>query len=286
MRIRLLAPLCALALPLGCSLFQTIAASGFQNPTLAFKDAQLAEVSLEGATVNLVVSVDNPNSQGISLAETDYQLQIEGNQLVAGKPPAGITIPANGKMDVTLPATVKFSELGSSLAALFSKHTVGYAASGHLGIQTPIGILALPIEKQGQLDLPRVPEVSLGSPSLKNISLTSATLDLPLVLKNPNAFALPLGAVAGALTIAGVEIGSVKTKEVGRVAASASQTISLPVQIRFADAYAAFKALQQGSVHIGFNGELRSGGAALPFKLEQDVDVAKEAAEATGAGGN
>ncbi|MFL5431475.1 MAG: hypothetical protein ACJ79M_17795, partial [Myxococcales bacterium] len=55
----------------GCSLLRQMAASGFEKPTMSFKDATLSDVSLSGATVNLVFTVNNPNDAALSLAETD-----------------------------------------------------------------------------------------------------------------------------------------------------------------------------------------------------------------------
>ena len=94
----------------GCSWLRQMAASGFQKPSLSFKDASLSDVTLSGATVNLVFTVTNPNDAALSLAETDYKFSLEGKQVVAGKPPAGIRIPAKGSSDVTLPASVKFAD--------------------------------------------------------------------------------------------------------------------------------------------------------------------------------
>src|SRR5437879_10118672 len=48
----------------GCAQLQQLAASAFQRPAVSFKDARLRDVSLGGATVDLVFGVDNPNDQG------------------------------------------------------------------------------------------------------------------------------------------------------------------------------------------------------------------------------
>jgi LEA14-like dessication related protein len=274
--------LCACAAALGCSLVKQVAASGFERPTLSFKDARLAEVSLEGATVDLTFTVDNPNDQGISLADTDYALAIEGKQLVAGKPLGRLQIPARASTDVTLPATVKFADLAASLAELLGRRSVAYQASGHIGVDTPIGVVALPFAHEGRFDLPSAPEVAIGPPKLRDVSLSSATLELPLTLTNANAFTLALGAIAGSLRISGAEVGSVLTPDVGALPANGKQTISVPVQVHFTDAIAAARALRGGGAHLDFKGELRSGTAALPFALERDVDLSAQ----SGAGGD
>src|SRR3954465_10797518 len=89
----------------GCSWLRQMAASGFQKPSLAFKDASLSDVTLGGATVNLVLPVTNPNDAARSLPETDYKPSPDGKQAVGGKPAAGIRIPAKGSSDITLPAS-------------------------------------------------------------------------------------------------------------------------------------------------------------------------------------
>ncbi len=256
-------------------------ASGFQRPTLTFKDARLTEISLADATFNLTFIVDNPNDEAISLAQTDYLLQIEGRQVVAGAPPAGIKIAPRSSSEVVLPANVRFVELAASLAALFSQHSVAYQASGHVGVDTPIGVATLPFSHEGRLDLPQIPSIAVGSPRLTNISLTSATLEVPLTLTNANAYALPLGVLAGALRIAGADVGAVQTAEIGMLAANGALTVVLPVQIRFAEAFAAAEALRSGTAHVSLSGELRSKSAALPIQIERDVALIKGA----GSGG-
>src|SRR5437868_14142647 len=107
--------LCSVAV-CGCSLLQTVAQR--REPTLSFKDASLSDVTFAGATVNLTFTVENPNPVGISLAESDYKLSVAGKQLVAGKPPAGLHVPASGSAELTLLAQALPGELGEWVAFL------------------------------------------------------------------------------------------------------------------------------------------------------------------------
>jgi len=259
----------------GCSWLKQMAASNFQKPSLAFKDASLSDVTLSGATVNLVFTVTNPNDAALSLAETDYKFSLDGKQVVAGKPPAGIKIPARGSGDVTLPASIKFADIAGSIADFLRKEQANYRAEGHIGVDTPIGMAALPFEKEGTVPLPKLPDVSLGTPKIGSISLTSARIDVPLVFANQNAFALPLGSVSGALRIAGADVGEVGAQPVGRVDAKGAKTVTLPVTVRFSQAMAAAKAIREGRAHVAVDGQLAAEGAALPFHVEHDVDFAQ-----------
>jgi LEA14-like dessication related protein len=264
--------LCAAAVT-GCSLLQNVAQS--REPSLSFKNASLSDVSLAGATVNLTFSVQNPNPVGITLAETDYKLSLAGKQLVAGKPPSGVRIPASGSSDVTLPAQVRFADLGDSLAAVLRQNEVPYRAEGHLGVSTPLGVVPLAFAQEGTLPLPRIPTISVQSPRINSLSLTQATLDLPLTLSNPNSFPLPLGTVAGDLSIAGAQVGRVASAELGRIDARQSRTVAVPVIVHFAQAFAAAQALREGKARVALDGQLTSGDASVPVHVERDVDFTR-----------
>jgi len=269
---RRLALLCAAALS-ACSLLRGVA--DFREPSVSFKDASLSDVSLAGATVNLTLTVNNPNSQGISLAETDYKLSVAGKQLVAGKPAAGLRIPAGGTSEVVLPAQVRFADVGDSIAAVLRQEQLPYRAEGHIGVSTPIGVLPLGFSKEGMLPLPRIPSLKLEPPRIAELSLTHATLDVPLTLLNPNAFALPLGSVVGDLSIDGAGVGRIAAPDLGRIEARGSRTVAVPVTVRFAQALAAARALREGRAHVALDGQLSSGGASVPVHVERDVDFTR-----------
>jgi LEA14-like dessication related protein len=267
-----LALLCAAAL-CACSLVQGV--TDFREPSVDFKDASLSDVSLAGATVNLTLTVHNPNRQGISLAESDYKLSIAGKQLVAGKPAAGLRIAAGGSSDVVLPAQIKFADIGDSISAVLQQEQLPYRAEGHIGVSTPIGVLPLGFSQEGTLPLPRMPTISLQAPRIAELSLTHATLDVPLTLNNPNAFPLPLGSVVGDLSIAGSPVGRIASPELGLVASRQTRTVAVPVTVRFAEALAAGRALREGRAHVALDGKLSSGGASVPVHVERDVDFTR-----------
>jgi LEA14-like dessication related protein len=256
-----------------CSLLRGVA--DFREPSVSFKDVSLSDVSLGGATVNLTLTVDNPNAQGISLAETDYKLSVAGKQLVAGKPSGGLQIPAGGRSDVVLPAKIRFADLGDSIAAVLQQEQLPYRAEGHLGVSTPLGVLPLGFSKEGTLPLPRIPEVKLEPPRISELSLTQATLHLPLTLANPNSFPLPLGSVVGDLSIDGSGVGRIAAPDLGRIEPRGTRTVAVPVTVRFAQALAAARALREGRAHVALDGHLSSGGASVPVHVERDVDFTR-----------
>ena len=51
--------------------------------------------------------------------------------------------------------------------------------------------------------------MTLQPPRLKEVTLTSATLELPLVITNPNDFGLPVNGLSGTVIVAGAKVGTV-----------------------------------------------------------------------------
>lgn len=271
MRRLLWATLAAAFLATGCAFLSNLFSSGFRKPTLTFKSASLADASLGGATVNLVYSVDNPNPLALSLAEVSYAFFVEGKQVLAGQPPAGFQIPAQGSADLTFPASIKFSDLASVVETFLTKDVARYRAEGQIGLQTPVGVLRLPLSKEGDFEVPRIPRFEFGSPRIVHLSLASATLELPVTVTNRSPFALAIQSFSGALKIAGANVGTLSSGDFGQLEANGSRQLTLPITLHLAQAGAALAALREGRANLSLSGQVNSGGTAVPLSISQVV---------------
>lgn len=253
----------------GCAALGQLFRAAFTEPTLRFQSAQVGNFTLSDATVNLTWIVENPNPVGLSLASFDYGLFVEGNQVVAGAPPLGLRISPQGESTVTFPATVRFADLGPVLTTFLEKDTAAYRASGSLGLQTPIGVVQLPLQHEGTFEVPKVPKVELLAPRITRLDLTSATVELALNLTNRNTYELPIGDLAGTVSIAGAPIGTVQAQKLG-LSPSGTRELRLPLTLQFAQAGSAALALQRGAAQVVFEGSLTSGQSSIPLKFQQN----------------
>lgn len=258
----------------GCTLLRQFLSAAFVPPTLTLQAAQVAEVTLDGATLDVVYTLENPNPLAIELEEVDYALEIEGKPFASGKPERGLRIPADGRATLTFPAKIRFADLFGIGTALQGKDSAKFTARGSVAIASPTGMLRLPLQADGEIAVPKAPEVSLGLPTLSNLSLTSATIEVPLEVKNGNPFALNFG-FNGALAVAGAKVASVAENTTGTVPAKASSKLSIPLTIQFADAIGAASAAAAGSAPLTFNGALESGSVRIPVKWAQLLPFAK-----------
>jgi LEA14-like dessication related protein len=271
MRRALVPALCLLA---GCSLIRSLASSSFQKPGLTFKEARLPKIDFNGAELDLVFLVNNPNSMGLDLTKADYALEVEGHQLLAGKPQNGLVIPGGATTEVTFPASFTWNDIAPALEALFGQDQVKYKATGALGINSPIGPITLPLEHEGSFASPKMPKFDVGSPQVTSVSLTGARLSVPLKISNLNAFPLPLGGILGSVEIAGSKVGRISLPEAPAVPGGKDSTIRIPLDVSFLSSGAAVaNAIRTGVAEVKIDAILNAAGATLPVKVSKTVEL-------------
>lgn len=262
----------ALAMGLaGCATLQQLLSGAFKKPRLTFHSVQLQDLALSGMTLNVIYTLENPNPLGLSLAEVDYALSIDGKQVVAGKPPKGLEVAPKGRTQLVFPANIKFADVAPVLQTFLTKDYATYRAQGSIGVQTPIGILKFPVSKEDQFEVPKLPQVALNTPRISNLTLTSATVELPLMVTNRNTYALPIQGVGGQVSIAGANVGSLSTGDLGALTGKQTREVRLPITINFLSAAAAAAALRGGNGTVAFSGQVQSGGASLPINFSQNL---------------
>lgn len=260
----------SLTLLAGCASLQKWLKSAFKKPQLTFKTARLSQASLSDATVDLVYQLNNPNPLGLSLASVNYAFFVEGKQVVAGTPPKGLNIAANGKSELVFPANVKFADIAPVVMTFLNKDSAAYKAQGSIGIKTPIGVLSFPLEHEGTFEVPKIPQVQFDSPRITNVTVQGATVEFPLTVKNRNSFPLPVAGITGALKVAGANVGNLSTGNLGMLEAGNSRQLTLPLKINFLSAAAAANALRSGgNAQVKWDGQLVSGSQNVPLDISQ-----------------
>lgn len=255
----------------GCAALSKFFKNAFKQPQLVFRTAELQDANLSSATVNLIFDLKNPNSIGLNLASIDYDFQVEGKQVVAGRPPNGLSVKPNGSTALVFPANVKFQDIAPVVETFLTKDFANYKASGHIGIKTPIGVIQLPISKEGQFEVPKVPAVAFQQPRIASLSISGAQLEFPVTITNRNSYVLPINQVAGGLLISGAQVGTLATGDLGGLQGKAAKQVTLPVSVNFASALSAANAIRQGQANIAWNGAVTSGGISVPIKLQQNL---------------
>jgi LEA14-like dessication related protein len=257
----------------GCAGLKDLAASAVQKPKLTFRSASLQALDLEGATVAFTWDVENPNRFGVDLARVGWTVDVEGTRIAAGDLPGGLQIKASGTAPVTFPVHVRFQDVPGIVSLLGSgKDELRYRLGGTLGVRTPVGVVDLPLSHEDRLKLPSMPKFALEGVSIRSFGLTEIGLDVRVRVKNPNAFALPLGKLDYALAIGGSPVARADGVDLAPVAGSTSAVVAIPVRLDVGSAgRAAAELARGGEVQVDLAGKASVGGIPFPLHLAGKV---------------
>jgi LEA14-like dessication related protein len=256
----------------GCAALSDVLRTAFAPPTLRFKSVELSNVTLDALALDTIWSLENPNAIGVSLASVEYRLSVEGQQVVAGAPARGLQVAPNASSDLHFPAELRFRDLAQLGQALWVKEFAHYRAEGSIGIETPIGVLSLPMSTEGEFEIPRVPKLELLPVRVTRIDLSGAAFEFPLIFTNRNSFVWPDARLTGTVTIAGVRVGTVALPSLGAIPGHGTKQVSIPLQVSFLSAAGAVvSAVRSGSAPVQMDVQLEAGGQRVPVQVDQLV---------------
>jgi LEA14-like dessication related protein len=271
MRIRALLVLAFLLA--SCAEVQKLARSSIREPKLTFRSASLQALDMEGATVAFTWDLENPNGFGVDLARVGWTIDVEKTRVAAGDLPGGLQVKANATAPVTFPVRVRFRDVPGIVSLLGSgKDAIGYRLAGTIGVRTPIGIVDLPLSHEDRLRLPGMPRFALEGLSVRSMTFDEVALGVRVRVRNPNAFALPVGKLDYALALGGAPVARAQGAELAGVAAGSSAVVEIPLRLDLASAGRAATGLARGGdVDVGLTGTALVGGIPLPLELRGRV---------------
>jgi len=176
----------------GCAETKKMVEQALQEPRLSVKGVRVTGFSMESADLEVTLGVDNPNAFGFTLSHLNYELDLEGQRLVAGSTDKTSSVPAAGQGEVVFPISMDYQDLTAAYDRVKGQDEVNYRIKGQVGIATPLGNLNLPYQASGKMKVWRLPRVQDVSLKVESLGLSEARLRLNLQLENPNTFNLEI----------------------------------------------------------------------------------------------
>ncbi|MGI9015331.1 MAG: LEA type 2 family protein [Phycisphaerales bacterium] len=266
----LLAVACICATASGCSSLDRMMGDD-DRPRARVRGVNLQGLTLDGATLGFDVEVTNPYPLPLPLVNLDYNLVSQGRSFFNGAAPLSGTIPAHGSRLVTLPATFAFRDVLAILSDIQPGAIVPYVAELGLGVDAPgLGLLTLPLRKEGELPVPAVPEVQVAGIDIKSLSLSEASAVIQLDVKNLNQFKATLNGLNYALSLGGYDIAAAAVDRSVAFKPGEQERLSIPVSFDpRALGMAALNMLRSNSATYEIDGlmdfETPFGNMNLPF---------------------
>jgi LEA14-like dessication related protein len=145
----------------GC---ETINSIGIAKPTAKMTGLKFADAKLDSATLLFDIEVDNPYPVALPLLNLEYGLSSGAEPFLNGSADLQTTVPAKSKKTVTLPAKINYLEMFKALKGIKPGSKIPYKADVGLSVDAPaVGTLRLPMNKEGEVTLPKVSDVNVKS---------------------------------------------------------------------------------------------------------------------------
>lgn len=272
--------LLALALLPGCQSLQDII-GGAPKPTARVIGTSIRGLSLDNIVLLFDVEIENPYTTSLPLIDLGYSLASGGNKFLEGTLTPTGSIPAHGKQVVQLPATVPFATLFTALKGVKPGAVVAYTADFRIGVNVPVlGRIDVPLSKNGELPVPAVPQVEMGSLSMGKLGLDQITATARLRIRNPNQFALDLTRLRVNFALGGLDVGGSRLASPMSIASKQEATIDVPLSFSPRAVGVGIVNLLRGNqiayqVSGSLDADTRFGPLSLPFSRIGNTAVTK-----------
>jgi LEA14-like dessication related protein len=228
---KLKAPLLAFALMLtGCAELEKY--TEVIKPTAKLTDSRLANIDFEKADLVFDLAVENPNPVAINLAGLNYDLKIENHSLLSGVTARGVEIKPASTSTVQVPVSLEFDDLKKLPGEIWKQDRLGYQLDTEFVVDLPvIGNYAIPVSKQGELPVPKLPVIKLKDLQVKQLSLTAADVVARVEVENPNDFELGFSDFNYQLNVNQQSWGEGSINQGKSVPKKGKSTIDIPVKL-------------------------------------------------------
>jgi LEA14-like dessication related protein len=202
------------------------------KPTAKLTDTRLSNIDFDKADLVFDLAVENQNPVAINLAGLNYDLKIENHSVVSGVTARGVQIKPAATSMVQLPVTLKFDDLKKLPGDVWKKDRFGYQLDTEFVVDLPvIGNYAIPVSKQGELPVPKLPEIKLKDLQVKKLGLTAAEVVARVEINNPNDFDLGFSDFTYQLNVNQQSWGAGNIVQSQNIPKKGRGTVDIPVKL-------------------------------------------------------
>lgn len=139
--------LVAVALMSSCA---TLARATFSEPVVRFNNVAVTGIGLSGGSVDVVLSVYNPNGFNLNALSFTYRVDIDSVQLGAGQLADKFVVQKGDSTLIRLPIAFTYAGIGAAGRQLLQAGTVPYRVRGDITVSTPLGNFTRPYDQTGR----------------------------------------------------------------------------------------------------------------------------------------
>ncbi len=132
---------------IGCA---SLAAASFKEPVVEVREFNIVGLGLSGGSVEVVLSVYNPNGYKLDALSMSYSVDVDSVKLGGGALDKRFVVNKNDSSTVRLPIQFTYAGLGAAGRALITSGTVNYRVHGDFTVDTPLGNYTRPYSQSGR----------------------------------------------------------------------------------------------------------------------------------------
>src|SRR5262245_26340305 len=125
--------------------------AGFREPVVTYKDAVITGLGVTGGSLEVVLSVYNPNAFRLDGTQLTYRLNVDSVPFGDGTFSDRFTVQEKDSTLVRLPLSFTYAGVGQAGRQLINTGSVQYTVSGELTVGTPLGNFTRPYSGKGRL---------------------------------------------------------------------------------------------------------------------------------------
>ena len=131
----------------GCA---TLGRGAFKEPVVELRQFNVTGLGLTGGSVDVVLSVYNPNRYKLDALKMTYQVEVDNIKLGEGALDGRFVVNSNDSSTVRLPVQFTYAGLGAAGRSLLTAGTVNYRVKGDFTVDTPVGNFTRPYDRTGR----------------------------------------------------------------------------------------------------------------------------------------
>ena len=136
------------ATAIGCA---SVGRAVFREPVVTYKDAVITGLGLTGGSLEVVLSIYNPNSFRLDGTGLTYRIAVDSIPFGNGSLSEQFAVQEGDSTTVRLPLQFNYSGVGQAGRQLIQTGSVDYTVSGDITVGTPIGSFTRPYSGKGRL---------------------------------------------------------------------------------------------------------------------------------------
>ena len=126
--------------------------AAFKEPVVTLKQVQLKGVGLTGGSLDVTLSVQNPNHYRLDATRLTYRVAMAEDSITiaSGALDRTFTVQDGETSDVTIPVDFTYSGLGAAGRSLLNTGAVNYHVLGDVTVGSPVGNFTVPYSTRGR----------------------------------------------------------------------------------------------------------------------------------------